>query len=96
LAFDISPVAIGRLDVRFINRSDFDSITILKALAPPAAKVPPSKDQIVIEIFGTPFEARNNAGTVVTKSSSTTLNFISERYFFIDPNSTLANLVNNY
>ena len=45
---------------------------------------------------GTPFEAKNNAGTVVTKSSSTTLNFISERYFFIDPNSTLANLINNY
>ena len=75
---DISPVAIGRLAVRFISRSDLASITILNALAPPAAKVPPTNAQIVTDNSGTPSLAKNKAGSVVTSRSSTTRNFISE------------------
>ncbi len=75
---EISPVAIGRFAVRFINKSDFASITILKAFAPPAANVPLNKLQKVTDKSGTPLLAKNKAGTVVTSSSSTTRNFISE------------------
>ena len=69
---EICPVAIGRFAVRFINRSESASITILNALAPPAANVPPSKLQKVTEILGMPWLAINKAGTVVTSNSSTT------------------------
>jgi hypothetical protein len=75
---DISPVAIGRFAVRFISRSDLASITILNALAPPAANVPPTNAQIVTDNSGTPSLAKNKAGSVVTSRSSTTRNFISE------------------
>jgi hypothetical protein len=75
---DISPVAIGRFAVRFISRSDLASITILNALAPPAANVPPTKHQTVTAKSGTPSLAKNRAGRVVTSRSSTTRNFISE------------------
>jgi hypothetical protein len=64
---------------------------MLNAFAPPAANVPPIRDQKVIETLGIPFEAKNKAGTVVTSSSSTTLNFINKMYLFISINSTLAN-----
>ena len=74
----ISPVAIGRVAVRSINLSDSLSITILKELADPAAKVPPIKVAIVVDSLGTPLDAKNNAGMVVTNKSSTTLNFINE------------------
>ena len=76
---EISPVAIGRFAVRFINRSESASITILNALAPPAANVPPSKLQKVTETLGIPSLAINNAGTVVTSNSSTTRSFIKPR-----------------
>ena len=76
LFFDIWPVAIGRFAVRFINRSESASITILNALAPPAANVPPSKLQKVTEMLGIPSLAINKAGTVVTSNSSTTRSFI--------------------
>ena len=74
----ISPVTIGLEAVRAINLSESLSITILKELADPAAKVPPIKVGIVIESFGIPFVAKNKAGMVVTNKSSTTLNFINE------------------
>ena len=74
----IRPVTIGRDAVRAINLSESLSITILNELADPAANVPPIKVATVIESFGTPFVAKNNAGIVVTNKSSTTLNFINE------------------
>ena len=74
----IWPVTIGRDEVLAINLSESLSITILKVFALPAAKVPPIKVATVIESFGIPSAAKNNAGTVVTSKSSTTLNFINE------------------
>lgn len=71
-----TPVASGRFAVRFINLSDSDSITILNALALPAAKVPPIKVEIVNEREGNPPSAKTIAGSVETNSSSTTRNFI--------------------
>jgi hypothetical protein len=56
---------------------------MLKALAPPAAKVPPNKLQKVKDRSGMPLVAKKSAGTVVTNKSSTTRNFISDIYCFI-------------
>jgi hypothetical protein len=53
---------------------------MLKALADPAAKVPPIREAIVTEIDGIPFWAKTRAGTVVMTKSSTTLNFIRSTY----------------
>ena len=71
-----TPVASGRLAVRFINLSDSDSITILNAFALPAARVPPIKVAIVSESDGSPFCAKTIAGRVETNKSSTTRSFI--------------------
>jgi hypothetical protein len=71
-------VTTGRDAVLVINLSESLSITILKAFALPAAKVPPIKVARVTENFGMPFDAKNNAGIVVTNKSSTTLNFIKD------------------
>jgi hypothetical protein len=46
-ALPMTPVASGRLEVLFINLSESASITILNALALPAASVPPIKVAIV-------------------------------------------------
>ena len=75
-----TPVASGRLAVRFINLSDSDSITMLKAFALPAAKVPPIKVAIVNEREGKPPSAKTIAGSVETNRSSTTRNFIRSTY----------------
>ena len=75
-----TPVASGRLAVRFINLSDSVSITMLKAFALPAAKVPPSKVAIVVERSGNPPSAKTIAGRVETNRSSTTRNFIRSTY----------------
>ena len=74
----IWPVKTGRDDVLAINLSESLSITILKVFALPAAKVPPINVARVIESSGMPPAAKNNAGTVVTSKTSTTLNFINE------------------
>jgi hypothetical protein len=71
-----TPVASGRFAVRFINLSDSDSITMLKALALPAARVPPIKVAIVNVSEGSPSFAKTIAGRVETNKSSTTRNFI--------------------
>ena len=75
-----TPVASGRLAVRFINLSDSVSITMLKAFALPAAKVPPIKVAIVVERAGIPPSAKTIAGSVETNRSSTTRNFIRSTY----------------
>jgi hypothetical protein len=54
-------------------------MTILKALALPAASVPPIKVAIVNLSEGSPSLAKTIAGKVVTRSNSTTLNFINSR-----------------
>ena len=75
-----TPVASGRFAVRCINLSVSDSITILKALALPAAKVPPIKVATVNEKEGKPPSAKTIAGSVETNRSSTTRNFIRSTY----------------
>jgi len=40
---EIAPVTKGRFEVRAINLSDSDSITMLNAFEAPAAKVPPMR-----------------------------------------------------
>ena len=76
---EITPVAIGRCAVRFINLSVSLSITMLKAFALPAAKVPPRIVAIDSPTEGMPFWARTRAGKVVTSKSSTTRNFMRSR-----------------
>jgi hypothetical protein len=80
LVFDINPVTIGRLDVRAINLSKSLSITMLKAFALPAAKVPATIVTTVNPKSGSPLAARAIAGKVVTSNNSTTLNFIRSKY----------------
>ena len=74
-----TPVTIGRFAVRSINLSISLSITILKALALPAANVPAIIVAAVNENDGRPLEAKTIAGRVETRSSSTTRSFIRSR-----------------
>jgi hypothetical protein len=55
------------------------SITILKALALPAANVPAKIVAAASENDGRPFAAKTMAGNVETRSSSTTRSFIRSR-----------------
>ena len=75
-----TPVTIGRLEVRAINLSMSLSITILKALALPADKVPAKIVAATNEKEGRPLAAKTMAGRVETRSSSTTRSFIRSRY----------------
>jgi hypothetical protein len=81
----MSPVTIGRLDVLAINLSLSLSITMLNALALPADRVPARIVVATNEKDGSPLAARTIAGSVETKSSSTTRNFIKSIY----PRTTL-------
>ena len=76
----MTPVTIGRLDVRAINLSLSLSITILKALALPADKVPARIVVATNEKDGKPLAARTMAGRVETNRSSTTRSFIRSTY----------------
>jgi hypothetical protein len=75
----MTPVTIGRFDVRAINLSMSLSITILKAFALPADNVPAIIVAIVKENEGRPLAAKTMAGKVETRSSSTTRSFIRSR-----------------
>jgi hypothetical protein len=77
---EIKPVTIGRFEVRAINLSKSLSITMLKAFALPAAKVPAKIVAATNPKSGKPFAAKTMAGRVETSKSSTTLNFIRSRY----------------
>ena len=79
-AFEITPVTSGRLEVRAIRASDSLSITILKAFALPAAKVPAKIVVIVSPKGGSPLFAKTMAGRVEIKRSSTTRSFIRSIY----------------
>jgi hypothetical protein len=85
LVFEINPVTIGRFEVRAINLSRSLSITMLKALALPAAKVPAHMVATTRPKAGKPFSAKTIAGNVETSRSSTTRNFIRSRYPRIAP-----------
>jgi hypothetical protein len=74
---EISPTINGRFRVRPISTSRSCSKTWLKALADPAAKVPPIKVAKVRVTSGIPPWASTIAGNVETNKSSTTLNFIN-------------------
>ena len=50
---------------------------MLVALAPPAAKVPPSTVATISQTEGTPCSATNMVGTVVTSSNSMMRGFVS-------------------
>ena len=71
-----TPVTIGRFAVRAINLSLSLSITILKALALPADKVPARIVIATREKGGNPLAAKIMAGRVETNRSSTTRSFI--------------------
>jgi hypothetical protein len=75
----MTPVTIGRFEVRTINLSMSLSITILKALALPADNVPATIVATVNENDGSPWAAKTMAGKVETRSSSTTRSFIRSR-----------------
>ena len=51
----ITPVTNGRFDVRAINLSDSDSITMLNAFDAPAANVPPMRVAATRPKDGSPF-----------------------------------------
>jgi len=72
----MTPMTIGRFEVLDINLSLSLSITILKALALPADKVPAKIVVMTSEKEGSPFAAKIMAGRVETNKSSTTLIFI--------------------
>jgi hypothetical protein len=80
LFLEIKPVTIGRFAVRAINLSKSLSITMLKAFALPAAKVPANIVAIAKPKSGKPRAAKTIAGKVETSNSSTTRNFIRSRY----------------
>jgi hypothetical protein len=65
-----SPVTSGRPWVRGISLSMSRSTTMLMALAPPAANVPPSRVMSTSEVRGQPPSARTIVGTVVMSNSS--------------------------
>mgnify|MGYP006169858279 CR=1 FL=1 len=71
-----APVTSGRSNVRSINLSRSLSKTILKALALPAASVPPTRVATISPSDGTPFSARIIAGIVEMRRSSTTRSFM--------------------
>ena len=75
----ITPVTSGRRFVRSIRASMSRSITMLKALAPPAASVPPTNVATMSHSRGKPFAATIMVGTVVTNSSSIILGLVSAR-----------------
>ena len=66
----ISPVTSGRPCVRGISLSMSRSTTMLIALAPPAASVPPTKVMTTSDHAGQPRWASTIVGTVVISSSS--------------------------
>jgi hypothetical protein len=61
---------MGRFFVRSITRSMSRSTYMLMALAPPAARVPPSTVAAMSHSDGRPRSATTIVGTVVTSSSS--------------------------
>jgi hypothetical protein len=67
---DIAPVTRGRFLVRFIRRSMSRSTTMLMALAPPAASVPPTSVASINQTDGSPRFATTMVGRVVTRSNS--------------------------
>ena len=64
------PVTSGRPCVRGISVSMSRSTTMLMALAPPAASVPPSRVMATSDHDGQPRSASTMVGTVVMSSSS--------------------------
>ena len=70
------PRTNGRLDVRAINLSVSASMTMLKALEAPAARVPPMRVAATKPKDGSPFSAKTMAGSVVMIRSSTTRSFM--------------------
>jgi hypothetical protein len=67
---EMRPLAMGRLRVRAITLSMSRSTYMLMALAPPAARVPPTTVQAISHTGGRPRWATIMVGTVVTSSSS--------------------------
>jgi hypothetical protein len=66
----ISPVTSGRPRVRVITLSMSRSAYMLMALAPPAARAPPTRVATTSHTGGSPRAATTMVGRVVTSSSS--------------------------
>ncbi len=75
-----SPVTMGRWPVRTMSLSMSRSRNMLSALAPPAARKPPTSVTATSRSEGRPCEARIIVGTVVTSSSSMMRGFVSATY----------------
>ena len=71
-----TPVTSGLFLVLSINLSISLSMNMLIALAPPAAKVPPKRVEIINHKEGNPSSATIMVGTVVMSNNSTTRSFI--------------------
>ena len=65
-----APVTSGRLEVRCISLSMSRSTNMLMALAPPAARAPPSSVAIISQTGGRPRLATIMVGSVVMSRSS--------------------------
>ena len=76
---DITPVTNGRRLVRSMMASMSRSITMLKALAPPAASVPPMRVATMSQAFGQPLAATIIVGTVVMSNNSMIRGFVRAR-----------------
>ena len=72
----ITPVTRGRNFVRCMTASMSRSITMLNALAPPAARVPPRSVASMSHSPGIPCAATTIVGTVVTRSNSMMRGFV--------------------
>src|SRR4051812_24455508 len=81
----ISPVTRGRRLVRRISLSMSRSMTMLVALAPAAARVPPTRVARISHAGGMPRSATTMAGTVVTRSSSMIRGLVRATYAAIRP-----------
>ena len=79
LAGSTAPVTNGRPCVRFMMRSMSRSTYMLMALAPPAARLPPTSVASTSHPDGIPRSATTIVGTVVTSKSSMMRGLVSAR-----------------
>src|SRR5436190_735858 len=76
----ISPVTRGRLAVLLMTASMSRSTYMLMALAPPAARAPPTSVATIRPTAGMPLLATTIVGRVVTRSSSMMRGLVSATY----------------
>lgn len=90
----ITPVTKGRLIVLFILLSMSTSKTILKQLAPAAAKEPPTIVAIISHAEGVPLSATNIVGTVVINKVLIIAGFVKAKKEFMRKGSKVGLFTN--